>query len=202
MFLLLLWLCSIASSALAAVSIPALTHPARMGPDPKLKLSSSTPLQLQTLTLHSPLLSNSTIPKINRFLSAQLLNLTERSCSYGTNTLHRSQHHCPALNRKAAALSPLLASKPLAWLCQPPPPALLSTLWPRLLQPSVTQKPPWHLVDPSSKQWALQPSPRHHQARLAAMLMHCDSAARSNGHCSTKLTVHLLLAADAGESGL
>lgn len=77
-----------------------------------------------------------------------------------------------------------------------------STLWPRLLRTSVVQKPPWHLVDPSSEQWGLQPPPRHHQARLAAMLMHCDSAARSNGHCSTKLTVHLLLTADAGESGL
>lgn len=106
----------------------AFTHPAWTGPDPKLKLSSSTPCSLQRLTLHqlhSPLSSNSTISKINRFLSAQLLHLTKRSCSYGTNNLHRSQHHCPALSRKPAALSPFLASEPLAWLCQPPPPALL-----------------------------------------------------------------------------
>lgn len=105
--------------------------------------------------------------------------------------------------------SDFFASKPFTRRCQPLPPALLSLPWPRLPQPSVvkkiktkTEKIPWYCMDPSSEQWGLQPPPRHHQARLAAMLMHCDSAAWSNGHCSTKLTVHLLLAADAGESGL
>lgn len=122
--------------------------------------------------------------------------------------LHLGQCHQPVLHRKAVGLSPfqesLFSSQPFNVTL---PTSTTCSAFPALASAAMAlgsqkKNPPWHRMDPSSKQRGLQAPPRHHQARLAAMLMRRHTAAWSNGHCGTKLTVHLLLAADAGESGL
>lgn len=124
----------------------------------------------------------------------------------GKNNLRRGQCHRPTLHRKAVDLSlfqeSLFASQPFNVTL---PTSTTCSAFPALASAATalgSQKMPWHRMDPSSEQWGLQPPPWFHQARLAAMLMHRHTAVWSNGHCSTKLTVHLLLTADAGESGL
>ena len=148
-----------------------------------------------------PHLPITTPSKINRFTITQLFNRSKMSHSYGKSqpaprpvppprapqkdcgsvAVSRVTFCIPAIQRDSANLYHLF-SFPCFGLGRP--------------------KMPWHGTDPSGERWGLQPPPRHHQARLAAMLMRRRTAAPSNGHCGTKLTVHLLLAADAGESGL
>lgn len=115
--------------------------------------------------------------------------------------LHRGQCHRPTLHSKTVGLSLfqelllLHASRSRMTL---PTSTTCSALAPAAMALD-SEKTPWRGTDPSSERWGFQVPPRHHRARLAAALMPRHTAAWSNGHCGTKLTVHLLLAADAGE---
>lgn len=122
--------------------------------------------------------------------------------------LHRGQCHHPTLHRRAAGLSPFSRVA----FCIPAVQRDSANLYHLFCFPRFGLRRTalgsqrgkkknavaWH----GSFQRAMGFTASHRQARLAAMLMRRRTAARSNGHCSTKLTVHLLLAADAGESGL
>lgn len=181
---------------------PKLTQPC-----PNIRSRRDPTPAYQERTPHLPMTTPS---KINRFITTQLFNLSKTSCPYGKNptctvasaTIPRSTEGlrvCHCFPESLSASQPFNATLPTSTTCSAFP-ALASAVQPSVVKEEKKPKNAvaWH----GSFQRAMGFTASHRQARLAAMLMRRRTAARSNGHCSTKLTVHLLLAADAGESGL